>query len=263
MGTNLKAVARPGIRSSCSSAQSHPSYQVALHVRAGSCIAPASLIASFSHFPYHNNRDCLQTTLERQQPPSRWRSTDPAGMLTWESMSITNIHLSCMQIGTSCAMLTKRLGKSRSLPSTFAKRPASRRSRPNVGPQPPRHSDEAHCDDRQTCTSMYRIHMGPQELCVVLAGHESVGHARSHGGAMSALEGRNPTDNRSGSQFSPMRSRRSKRSLPYTRSSKKAIPSFSRRRNPTPAGWRVYREAPQMTPVPGDMHRLFQSTSTT
>ncbi len=66
------------------------------------------------------------------------------------------------------------------MPSTFVKQLVSRRSRQNVRPQPPRQPTEAHCDDRQACASMYRIHMGPQEFCLFLAGHESVCFARSN-----------------------------------------------------------------------------------
>jgi hypothetical protein len=66
-----------------------------------------------------------------------------------------------------------------------------------------------------------------------------------------------------GSQFLPTRSRHSRRSSQSTRSFKKAIPSFSRRRSQTPAGLRACQEDQPAAKACADMRRSFQNISTT
>ena len=88
-GTNLQAVVHPGIRSSCSAARTRgsPLTRLSFHRRAGRsrCAWPSN--CHHLSFVRHNNRQFHHSALDRQLQPARWRSTGPAGMLTWESQS--------------------------------------------------------------------------------------------------------------------------------------------------------------------------------
>lgn len=117
---------------------------------------------------------------------------------------------------------------------------------------------------RKARASMHCLHLGSQELGFFLAGHESVGQLRICLLCALTLHGPPPALNaRTGSQFSPTRYRRSRRSSPSTKSSRRAILLFSRKRSRILAGSRVYREALALVRACEDMHRSSQNTFTT
>ena len=116
---------------------------------------------------------------------------------------------------------------------------------------------------RKTRASMHRLHVGPQELGLVLARHESVGRVCVWLlCAVAPLGPRAMLTASTGSQFLPTRCRRSRRSSPSTRSFRKAIPLLSRRRNQTPAGSRACRGARPLARACEDMRHSFPSTFT-
>lgn len=127
--------AHPGmIRSSCSSISSHPSPQICLYIRAGLLhrACPPNC-----HFSSHNNRDCHLIDLAGSN------NRQDGALRVQQECRYGEVRQTCIPAHLDCYMLTF-LGKSLSSPSTFAKPPALKRSRRNVRPQPPRHSNKAH-----------------------------------------------------------------------------------------------------------------------
>lgn len=117
---------------------------------------------------------------------------------------------------------------------------------------------------REARASMHCLHLGSQELGFFLARHESVGQLRAC--LLCAITRREPPpalNARTGSQFSPTRYRRSRRSSPSTKFFRRVIPSFSRRRSRILAGSRACREALALVRACEDMRRSSQNIFTT
>jgi hypothetical protein len=183
-------------------------------------------------------------------------------MLTWAS-KLTD-KLDAAAIAVPSHVYTHTLAdKSRSLPSTSARQRASKKCRPSVRPTNFKTRDGSLLWRRKARASMHCVHMGPQELAELLAGHESVGRPLLQRPGLYPPGHVDSANGTTDSQFSPMKSRHSRRSLPAIKSSRRAIPSCSGRRRPTPAGSRACPEARRRARACVDMRRSSRSTYTT
>jgi hypothetical protein len=129
----------------------------------------------FATLPVSLSHKVIATT--SSGPPGR-QLPPPAclhAMLTWESKNPNPQDWPKWPGRILCTSIVTTTGKKRSLQSTSAKQRALKKSHPNVRPyRRPMSRDRGLQRRRETRARMHCVHMGPQELSELLAGHESV-----------------------------------------------------------------------------------------